>query len=192
MKWEEPRSAADYVGHILQAIDLIQDYTKGLVEQGFLESRITQDAVIRNFEIVGEASRQLLQKFPEFVASHPELPVVAAYGMRNALSHGYFTVDLEVVWKTVREDLPVLRRQIEDILTKWHDRSLTGGPTGGGSEKSERGLTMEAQRQKSVQNWLNFREAQRDGGEEARSTDQNESQREKAPRGRDRGLDDDL
>lgn len=110
--------AADYLGHILQAIDRIESYTRELSEQEFLDSGIAQDAVIRNFEVIGEASRNLERHCPRFAAAHPELPLVIAYEMRNALAHGYFRVDLEIVWKTLRNDLPGLRRQVEDIAKK--------------------------------------------------------------------------
>jgi len=70
--------ATDYLGHILQAIERIESYTAGLTERGFLESRITQDAVIRNFEVIGEASRNLERHCPNFVSARRELPVRAA------------------------------------------------------------------------------------------------------------------
>jgi len=105
--------AADYLGHIVQAIERIESYTAGLTERAFLESGITQDAVIRNFEVIGEASRNLERHCPNFVAGHPELPVRAANEMRNALAHGYFQVDLGIVWETLSNDLQPLRQQIE-------------------------------------------------------------------------------
>src|ERR1017187_5889040 len=78
--------------------------------------RSTQDAVIRNFEIIGEASRNIERNCPEFTAAHPDLPLLNAYEMRNALAHGYFRVDLEIIWKTIQNDLPTLQRQIVDVL----------------------------------------------------------------------------
>jgi uncharacterized protein with HEPN domain len=61
-------------------------------EVTFLASKLVQDAVIRNFEIIGEASNNIEKRFPEFVASHPELPLSSAYQMRNAVAHGYFMI----------------------------------------------------------------------------------------------------
>jgi uncharacterized protein with HEPN domain len=113
---EDVLRAEDYVSHIIQAASRIETYTAHLTEGGFLESNITQDAVIRNFEVIGEASRNLIQHCPEFAAAHPHLPLLDAYGMRNVLTHGYFKVDLEIVWKTIREDLPELRRQMEGVV----------------------------------------------------------------------------
>lgn len=81
-------------------------------EVGFLANRMAQDAVIRNFEIIGEASRNIERVAPEFVAAHPELPLSFAYDMRNILAHGYYKVDLGVVWKTVERDLPYLQEQV--------------------------------------------------------------------------------
>jgi uncharacterized protein with HEPN domain len=98
----------EYLDHILQAITRIESYTTDLDEAGFLASPLVQDAVIRNLEIVGEASRNVDSRFPDFAAAHPELPLSYAYQMRNAVAHGYFRVDLQVVWKTLKNELPGL------------------------------------------------------------------------------------
>ncbi|MDL2227089.1 DUF86 domain-containing protein [Deltaproteobacteria bacterium OttesenSCG-928-M10] len=111
----------DYLEHILEAIDRIGGYTAGLSEAGFLSGTLVQDAVIRNLEIIGEASRNIEKRFPEFAAAHPELPLASAYQMRNVVAHGYFEVDLEIVWKTVKRDLPALSRQVRAVLK---DQSL--------------------------------------------------------------------
>ena len=107
----------DYLEHIVQAIDRITRYTTGLGAQQFLASDMVQDAVIRNLEVVGEASRNIQRHHPSFAAAHPELPLVFAYEMRNALAHGYFKIDLQVVWNTLQEDLPRLRSQAHQALT---------------------------------------------------------------------------
>jgi uncharacterized protein with HEPN domain len=112
MKSGKPR-LTDYLGHILEALGRIERYTAGMTSVSFAQSQLVQDAVIRNFEIIGEASRNLRQEYPEFCERHPGLPLESAYGMRNALAHGYFAVDLAVVWNTIAHDLPELRRQIE-------------------------------------------------------------------------------
>lgn len=104
---------ADYLAHILEAIDRIERYTAGMDEASFLQDAMVQDAVIRNLEIIGEASRNIDKRHPPFVARHPELPLAFAYQMRNAIAHGYFKVDLEIVWRTIRRDLPPFRRQVE-------------------------------------------------------------------------------
>ena len=70
-----------------------------------------QDAVIRNFEIIGEATKKISK---QFIQSHPEIPWQDMAGMRDKLIHDYLDVDLEVVWKTVEADLPLLK----DLITK--------------------------------------------------------------------------
>ena len=74
--------------------------------------------MIRNLEIVGEASRNILKHHPDFAASHPQLPLQSAYEMRNFLSHGYFEVDLDIVWDTTTRDLPGLLQDIRKALVE--------------------------------------------------------------------------
>ena len=106
----------DYLSHIVQAIKRIQHYTEDVDEVGFLQNELVQDAVIRNIEIIGEASHNIEKYFIEFSRLHPELPLVFAYEMRNAVAHGYFKVDFEIVWKTIQKDLPALEQEIQTIL----------------------------------------------------------------------------
>ena len=108
----DPLRLADYLGHILEAISQIQTYCEDIDEVSFLTNRMIQDAVIRNFEIIGEASKNIERVAPEFVAAHPELPLAFAYDMRNLLAHGYYKVDMAVVWKTIESDLPYLQQQV--------------------------------------------------------------------------------
>ena len=111
----DPQRLADYLGHILEAIERIHSYVEDVDEVGFLSSKIIQDAVIRNLEVIGEASRNIERVHPEFAAAHPELPLTLANDMRNALAHGYFKVDLEIVWKTIQGNLPDLHAQITEV-----------------------------------------------------------------------------
>lgn len=110
------RRLHDYLNHILEAIQRIDRYTEDLEEVAFLENELVQDAVIRNFEIIGEASHNIEDHYPEFAAKHTELPLAFAYQMRNAVAHGYFKVDLEIVWKTIHNDLPGLYEQVRGVL----------------------------------------------------------------------------
>ncbi len=71
--------------------------------------------MIRNLEVIGEASRNIERAHPEFAAAHPELPLALANDMRNALAHGYFKVDLKIVWKTILGDLPDLHAQVTEV-----------------------------------------------------------------------------
>lgn len=106
----------DYLGHIVEAIERIHEYVSDMDEVAFLEDRKTQDAVIRNFEIIGEAARNIERHHAQFAADHPEVPWSVIYTMRNRVAHGYFKVDLEIVWKTIHTDLIELHAQIRKLL----------------------------------------------------------------------------
>ncbi|CAM3782467.1 DUF86 domain-containing protein [Polynucleobacter brandtiae] len=112
----DPQRLQGYLEHILEAVKRIDGYCADIDEVGFISSQLIQDAVIRNFEVIGEASKNIERHFPEFLAKHPELPLLAAYEMRNALAHGYFKVDLQIVWKTIEINLPNLETQITKII----------------------------------------------------------------------------
>ena len=103
---------ADYLAHILEAIERIERYVEDMAELAFLDNQLVQDAVIRNFEIIGEASNNIEKHYPTFATEHPELPLAFAYQMRNSLAHGYFKVDFEIVWKTIHRSLPGLHAQV--------------------------------------------------------------------------------
>jgi uncharacterized protein with HEPN domain len=107
---------ADFLGHMLEAIDKIRRFTLGMDLAAYLADVKTQDAVIRNLEVLGEASRKVLRGHPEFAAAHSEIPWTSAYEMRNALAHGYFKVDQHVVWRTITSDLPAMALAIQNIL----------------------------------------------------------------------------
>lgn len=107
---------ADYFCHILLAIERIERYTAELDASEFRGAEMVQDAVIRNFEFIGEASRNIQRDHPQFGTEHPELPLSFAYEMRNALAHGYFSVDLGIVWRTIKNDLPGLGDQVRALL----------------------------------------------------------------------------
>jgi len=116
MSRAETLRIADYLQHILEAIDNIQDYTAGMNLDAFMADRKTRDAVIRNLEIIGEACNNIAKNHPVFATEHSEVPWGFAYEMRNALSHGYFTVDHAIVWQTIQHDLPKLRSQISAFI----------------------------------------------------------------------------
>jgi uncharacterized protein with HEPN domain len=111
---------ADYLEHILSAIERINRYTAGLDFDALAASDMRQDAVIRNFEIIGEACRNIARADPGFAARHPDLPLKAAMEMRNVLAHAYFGVDLAIVWRTIRADLPGVERAARRALSERH------------------------------------------------------------------------
>lgn len=118
MSKTRPLRVPHYLQHIVEAIARIERYTATLSEAEFLINQMAQDAVIRNMEIIGEACRNVERNYPEFTAKHPQIPWGVAYEMRNALAHGYFQVDLTVVWKTIRQNLPGLSAQISMLLNE--------------------------------------------------------------------------
>ncbi|MBU2765106.1 DUF86 domain-containing protein [Acidithiobacillus ferrivorans] len=105
----------DYLSHILRAIKRIDRYTADMDEVAFLNSELVQDAVIRNIEIIGEASNNIQRVVPEFATLHDDIPWLVMYTMRNRVSHGYDKVDLEIVWKTIQGDFPILHAQIQTV-----------------------------------------------------------------------------
>ena len=115
---KDPQRLADYVDHILDAIWRISKYCENVDELSFLSNQLIQDAVIRNFEVIGEASNNIDRLFPEFIGQYPHLPLIDAYEMRNALAHGYFKVDLKVVWNTIQKHLPALFDELTVIKSK--------------------------------------------------------------------------
>ncbi len=102
-----------YVQHIRDAILKVEKYTRSCDYDDFKVNDLIQDGVIRQIEIIGEATKRLS---PEFRGKYPILPWKDIAGMRDKLIHHYLGVDIEAVWKTVKEDIPLLKREIGKIL----------------------------------------------------------------------------
>ena len=102
-----------FLKHILDAIDLIESYLKDKSYEEFEENRMLQDAVIREIEIIGEATKNLSV---EFRNKYPEIPWRQIADMRDKLIHGYFGVDLGAVWDTATKDIPSLKEKLREIL----------------------------------------------------------------------------
>ncbi len=113
-----PARVAEFLQHILEAVSRITSYTSGMSEDDFTANSLVQDAVIRNIEIMGEAARKIELADPDFAARNPQLPLHDIYLMRNRLAHGYFSIDLALVWNSVRTEIPPLQLQIEAILNR--------------------------------------------------------------------------
>ena len=114
---KHPERVEDYLEHISQAIQRATQYVERFADlKAFEQSQRDQDAVIRNIEIIGEAAIKIQKQAPDFVAAHPELPWMEMGDMRNKVIHDYFDVEVDVVWRTVQEDLPKLRQQVDDLL----------------------------------------------------------------------------
>lgn len=102
-----------YLRHMLDAVDRINGYVAGMAFSEFEADLMAQDAVIRQLSIIGEAARHVSATMQ---GDHPEIPWADIIGMRNILIHDYFEVDLQEVWKTVQDDLPIMRAQVLEVL----------------------------------------------------------------------------
>jgi uncharacterized protein with HEPN domain len=98
---------------IIEAIENIMEYTHGMDYEDFIKDKKTMDAVIRNLEIVGEAVKSMPE---EIKKDYPEVDWKEIAGMRDKLIHEYFGVSYQIVWETIKGDLPAFEYQIERIL----------------------------------------------------------------------------
>jgi uncharacterized protein with HEPN domain len=105
----------DYLDHIIEAARLACSYVQGLGKADFLADKRTQQAVILNIVVIGEAATRLLADHSVFLTKHPDVPWRNMRGMRNRIAHGYFDIDLDVVWETVQTALPELLARITAI-----------------------------------------------------------------------------
>jgi uncharacterized protein with HEPN domain len=101
-----------YLEHILEAIGKIENFTNAVSKFDFDNNVMIQDAVIRNIEIIGEATKKISKPF---TLAHQEIPWSEMAGMRDKLIHDYLDVDVDVVWKTIEIDLPLLKKMISKI-----------------------------------------------------------------------------
>ncbi|MEK7665672.1 MAG: DUF86 domain-containing protein [Patescibacteria group bacterium] len=102
-----------FLGHILECIDMIEEYVDGWTEKDFLASKEKQDAVIRRFEIIGEATKHLPKSLLE---KHHETDWQDIMSMRDRLTHEYFRVMMDIVWQTIKQYLPSFRREILKMI----------------------------------------------------------------------------
>ncbi len=102
-----------FLRHILDAITRIKRYVAGLKREDFMVNYLVQDGVIRQIEIIGEATKKLSG---ETKKKHLDIPWKDMAGMRDKLIHGYFGVDIGAVWDTVKNDIPDLEKRIKAIL----------------------------------------------------------------------------
>lgn len=106
------RDAQLYLDDIFQSIDHIEQYTVGLTFEEFSQDSKTIDAVLRNFEVLGEAAARLPEEFTE---KYSFVPWSSMIGVRNKVIHEYFGIDPEIIWKTIQEDIPKLKLNLEQL-----------------------------------------------------------------------------
>ncbi len=112
MKPEE-RKYGFYLEDILTSIERIQEYIGVLEFAQFKQNYMVVDAVIRNFEIIGEASKHI----PQFITSkYPDIPWKKMYGLRNIVTHEYFGIDYEMIWQIAKHDLPANHSDLKRIV----------------------------------------------------------------------------
>ncbi len=102
-----------YLSHIIDSCKNILEFTKDINFETFTNKRLIQSAVIRELEIIGEATKNLSD---DIKIHSKEIPWKKLAGMRDKLIHGYFTVDLKEVWNTISKDIAILKKGIEKIL----------------------------------------------------------------------------
>jgi uncharacterized protein with HEPN domain len=98
---------------ILKSIEKIERYMDGMTLTKFKQNELVADAVVRNFEIIGEASKSIPLAVQR---SYPDVPWKEMKGMRDVLIHEYFGIDIKILWHTTKKNLPILRKQLELIL----------------------------------------------------------------------------
>lgn len=102
-----------YLKDILTSVIRINDYLKGFTIENLAEDFKTLDAIIRNLEILGEAANNIPIDLKN---KYPDIPWGKMVSMRNKVVHEYFGVDVDILWKTAKEDLPPLKKQIKAVL----------------------------------------------------------------------------
>ncbi len=107
------RNPLIYIQDMLESIEYITEDTKGLSEKEFSPARIVQQAVVRNIEVIGEAAQQLPKEFKTGYRTIPWRKIAAT---RNKIIHEYFGLKIDVIWKTIQDDLPELKGQLEQVL----------------------------------------------------------------------------
>lgn len=102
-----------FLNDILNAIKKIERYTKGITFEKLSKNDMAIDAIVRNLEIIGEASKNVPERIKR---KYPFVEWKEAIGFRNVLIHDYFGIDLEAVWDTINNNLPMLKQNVEKVL----------------------------------------------------------------------------
>lgn len=106
----------DYLAHIVDSSGDILSFTSGFSKNAFKSDLRTQKAVIMSLIEIGEAAGKIVASDPDFVADNKTFPWPQMRGMRNRIAHGYFDIDLDIVWQTVVSAIPALNNQATKML----------------------------------------------------------------------------
>jgi uncharacterized protein with HEPN domain len=111
----EQNRRSELLQRMLSATGQARRYIEGMTRTDFLADPKTQDAVIMKLLVIGELAAQLLEEHAGFATSHAKIPWSQMKGMRNRMAHGYFELDLDIVWDTVQTAIPGLEADLRSI-----------------------------------------------------------------------------
>ncbi|MFT3812227.1 MAG: DUF86 domain-containing protein [Acidovorax sp.] len=114
----------DYLDHMQQAATDACGFMAGLAKEDFLKDKRTQQAVIMSLIILGEAATKVMDSHAAFAQTHSTVPWRSMRGMRNRIAHGYFDINLDVVWNTVQTALPELLDQLSAVRREAGDTNV--------------------------------------------------------------------
>ncbi|MEF8717134.1 MAG: DUF86 domain-containing protein [Candidatus Accumulibacter necessarius] len=118
----------DYLDHIQQAATDACSFVEGMAKDDFLADKRTQQAVIMSLIVIGEAATKVMDGYAEFTQAHADVPWRSMRNMRNRMAHGYFDINLDVVWETVQQWLPELLKQLPAVRLDANDPAVKAYP----------------------------------------------------------------
>ena len=118
----------DYLDHIQQAATDARSFVEGMARDDFLADKCTQQAVIMSLIVIGEAATKVMDGYAEFTQAHADVPWRSMRNMRNRMAHGYFDINLDVVWETVQQWLPELLKQLPAVRLDANDPAVKAYP----------------------------------------------------------------
>ncbi|MFC1682100.1 DUF86 domain-containing protein [Nanoarchaeota archaeon] len=102
-----------FIKHILESINAIEEFSKDIDKKELKSNRLKQSAIVREIEIIGEATKNISDSLKD---KYPEIPWREISGTRDKIIHNYFGVDLNIIWDIIKLNLPVLKKQLSNIL----------------------------------------------------------------------------